>query len=114
MRKIILFVKEFKVIYIQAVVFTIIGLFKQHYGWVIFSSVISVLPLISQAGARRYVEAVEWVVNTTGLWIRYLLFLLFFIFVLCPVALFVRKKNQKTDYIPYERAQRENSFEKMW
>ncbi|MBK9329169.1 MAG: hypothetical protein IPM95_07615 [Sphingobacteriales bacterium] len=106
--------KQYKVIYIQVVVFTIIGLYKHNQGLMYFSALLLVLPLISGKLSAFYIKTLDYILNKIGLWLRYMLFFIFYLIVLCPVALFFYRRKQETGYIDYQKELSEDTFRKMW
>jgi len=112
--RILSFFKQYKVIYIQVIAFTIIGLYKQQQWWWYCSALLLVLPLISGKLAVYYINTLDYIVNTIGLWLKYMLFFFFFFIILCPIALFFYRKKESTGYIAYQKELSPDGFTKMW
>lgn len=106
------FIKQNKEIFIQIVMFVLIGFFLKKYYFFIFS-ILLIIILPFNTLTQKYIFNLNRLLNLIGFWIKNLLFTLLYVFVFCPLAL-IRKKQNNKGFVIKKKTLVPIDFEKMW
>ncbi len=106
------FIKQNKEIFIQIIVFSIIGI-GLHKTFLLYWSLGLIILLFIPQLASKYIDILNRFIHLFGYILKTILFSILFVFILCPVAIF-KKKSNKMGYIHRNIILSKKSFEKMW
>jgi hypothetical protein len=110
------FLRTYKNIFIQAIVFLAIGLYKHHSVLIILAVILFLLPLAAPGVALKYMHTLETLLNKIGYWIKNLLFFLLYFIVICPISfiLYLQRKSTVSGFKIRNIIYQPSDFEKMW
>ncbi len=106
------FIKQNKEIFIQIIVFSILGI-GLHKTFLLYWGLGLIILLFIPQLASKYIDYLNRLIHLIGYILKTILFSILFVFVFCPVAFFKKKKN-KIGYIERNAILSKKSFEKMW
>lgn len=108
--------KSYKPIWIQVLVFISLGILKKEILFIVLGIILFILPFLSVKSATAYIEILEKIINTTGIWIKNMLFFLLFYIIIFPIRIILNRSitKQTKGYILSDLSDSSTDFEKMW